>query len=202
MKTSRAALLALGLGSSVLAAPIPAAVVAVSLEVQTSQITFPAGTNLPPAPRMQSPLSIDASDAFELDPVAIDNKPVTPSSTVLPADALGADVPIHTTYLMALYKHRPHAASDESVPVETGVPRVPDTVSATSYARIEAGLSDLYPEGVRKPCAGGHHQHDVVVIALVCFFLLALLVAETWVSTRTRYVAIIAPEVLSEFLGG
>lgn len=152
-------------------------------------------------------------------PLVIDNRPVTPSATVPPRVALAAPVPIHTTYLLALARH-PHLlrgqglAGIEGVSVSVRVRGdeaeaaraegegegeeddgvvVPDTVSPTSYARIEAGLAELHPPSMGMSCwhrgvAGSRiaHQHGIVVVGFVASFLLVLLLAEAWASIAPR----------------
>jgi hypothetical protein len=189
--------------------PVPVVVVVDSSRI-SSEAPDPASLPPPPAPPSASSnrdgdLTIDAANAYEQPAFVIDNRPITPSATVPPQVALDAPVPLHTAYLWMLSKHpRLLAGLQEGGelpgPDEAGIEGdqsedVPDTVSPTSYARIEAGLIELYPSRPGMPCwhravrgRMAHHQHGMVVVGFVVSFLIVLLLLETGAAATRRWV--------------
>jgi hypothetical protein len=182
------------LGLSPLAAAAPVPLIVSDLATQVRHSVQKVILRVPSSP---TPLTVDATNAYEEAPVIIDNRPITPSATIAPEIALEAPAPLHTTYLLALARH-PRPQRKEKGPEEGDeAHEVPDTVSPTSYARIEAGLVELYPVKLGMPCwqrgadarrQFSRYQHDLVVIGLVCAFLAVLFVTEAAAAVRQRYV--------------
>jgi hypothetical protein len=197
--------LSLGLGPLAIAAPIPPADQQVITPARSSdQIILRVGGSRDDASR-----TIDGGDAYDAPWVEIDNRPLSPSSTLSPDEALRTPRPLETSYLLALHKHhrtqKNPGNSDDAGSAEDLVRAdgVPETVSPTSYARIEAGRADLYPKRMRLPCwrhraaldepNPSETRHDMIIIGGVFSLVFVAFILELLGMLYQWYVEIAAP---------
>lgn len=179
---SSTAFLASCLAHLAIAAPIPV------IRVLSSSIPPPTvqGYHHPPAS-----LVVGASEACEQDRLAIDNLPITPPATASPDVALDVPVPIHTTYLLSLYRHHRMQNAEVERALREEFCQIHGTTVPVQYAGIGAGWGDagrIFPcRHVARLRHDTQHRHVFVVFGAACLFLL-LLATEAWMYLPLRYV--------------
>jgi hypothetical protein len=175
---STAEMLATALFSVLLAlAPLAASAPVPIVLVDDLELPLPAALrHSPPATTHFRPLPqgvrLLPEDDDETAQEPIDNRPVTPASTVHPSVALASPQPVATTYLLGLARSRPADQQQGS----------PEALNDAGRRR-RVGMPCYY---MRHHARGRGEYTDVLAIGLVATFLLVIVVVETWEGVRER----------------